>query len=60
MRRFATVAARRAEPWPPRSVGDGILAIAEAAARSALADGARVPCPGRATTDPAGVFSAAS
>jgi predicted dehydrogenase len=57
MRRFATIATRRAEPWPPRSVGDGILAIAEAAARSALADSTRVPCPGRATTDPAGVFA---
>jgi predicted dehydrogenase len=57
MRRFAAVAAGRAEPWPPRSVGDGIMALAEAAARSSRADGTTVPCAGQATTDPAAIFA---
>jgi len=57
MRRFAAVAAGRAEPWPPRSVGDGIMALAEAAARSSRDNGSTMPCAGRAAADPATIFA---
>ena len=57
MRRFSSAAAGRSAAWPSRAVGDGIMTIAEAAARSAIADGAVVSCGGRASVDPATVFA---
>lgn len=57
IRRFAAVAAGRALPWPPLTVGDGVLAIAEAAALSARRHGEFVPAGAHAARDPIDVLS---
>lgn len=56
IRRFASIVANQGTPWPPVAVGEGVMAIAEAAAESARRSGALVQCPPRAERDPATVL----